>query len=84
MYAGTPIITSNTSSMPEVAGDAAILVNPYDVDSIFEAMLQLWETPNLRNQLIEKGNIQRKKFSWDKTAQLLEASILKTIASPKE
>ncbi|MFT7588539.1 MAG: glycosyltransferase involved in cell wall biosynthesis [Limisphaerales bacterium] len=77
--ADVPVITSNISSMPEVAGDAAILVDPYSVDAIKDAMLQLENTPNLRTKLIAKGQVQSQKFSWDQTASRLWEGINKMI-----
>ncbi|NJN33964.1 MAG: glycosyltransferase family 4 protein [Saprospiraceae bacterium] len=62
----TPVITSNTSSMPEVAGDAALLVSPDSVEDIAKAMVKLYQNPELRLNLIAKGKIQREKFSWKK------------------
>jgi len=59
MYAETPVITSNISSMPEVAGDAALLVNPTDIKAICNAMLQIEQQPALRTRLIEQSKIQR-------------------------
>jgi glycosyltransferase involved in cell wall biosynthesis len=67
----TAVITSNTSSMPEVAGEGAILVNPYNEIEICEAMIKLYEQPLLRENLIAKGQEQAKKYSWDKTAELV-------------
>jgi len=64
-----PLITSNVSSMPEVAEDAAILVDPYEVKDIANAMLQYFEAEDLRKEKIELGRLQRKKFSWDKSAE---------------
>lgn len=66
-----PIITSNVSSMPEVVGEAAILVNPESVDDIKKALSQLTFDTELRQNLIEKGRIQRQKFSWEKTAETI-------------
>lgn len=68
MKCRVPVITSNTSSMPEVAGDAAILVNPYSVEEIKDAMARLLKYGNLRKRLIKKGLRQAAKFSWEKTA----------------
>ncbi|MBN2349865.1 MAG: glycosyltransferase family 4 protein [Bacteroidales bacterium] len=70
-----PVITSITSSMPEVGGEAALYVDPQSVDSIKEVMIQLFLDTNLRDDLIQKGRIQRQKFSWDNTADLLWKSI---------
>jgi glycosyltransferase involved in cell wall biosynthesis len=69
MHCDVPSISSNSSSMPEVAGDAGLIADPYSVDSITEQMLRLWNENGLREQLIEKGKIQRQKFSWDLTAE---------------
>ena len=78
MNCETPVITSNVSSMPEVAGDAALLVDPDSVSEIAEAMQKILKDVNLRQSLIKKGNIQRQKFSWDKTAELLWRSAERT------
>jgi len=70
-YCDTPVITSNVTSMPEVAGDAALLINPFSVNSIAEAMLEIATDENLRQNLVSKGRQQRRKFSWDQTADRL-------------
>ncbi len=67
MACGTPVVTSNVSSMPEVAGDAAILVDPMDVNSIAEGITRAIKGPK---GLIEKGFARVKEFSWEKTAKL--------------
>ena len=77
--AETAVITSNTSSMPEVAGDAAILVDPYSVEQIADAMAKLSSDQLFRSQLIEKGRVQRRKFSWDLSARKLWACIEKAM-----
>lgn len=66
---GIPVITSNTSSIPEVAGSAAILVNPTSVEEIQNAISKIAASPGLRQRLVIKGLAQAKKFSWDKTAK---------------
>jgi glycosyltransferase involved in cell wall biosynthesis len=68
MQCGTPVITSNSTSLPEVAGDAAILVDPKDEDALCQAMLNLLSEPNLRKQLSQKGLERAKQFSWAKCA----------------
>ncbi|MCQ2286033.1 MAG: glycosyltransferase family 4 protein [Bacteroidales bacterium] len=75
----TPVITSNVTSMPEVAGEAALLVNPYDVDELTAAMSRLYNEPLLRAELVAKGRMQREKFSWEQTADRLWNTIEKTI-----
>jgi len=77
MQAGVPIITSNVTSLPEVAGEAALLVDPFDTAGIKNAMMKLFSDPLLRADLIQKGNIRKENFSWDKSADLLWDSILK-------
>ena len=71
MAAGIPVITSNTSAMPEVAGDAAILVNPLSIEEISEAMLEVMNNDKLSNELISKGFDQCKKFTWSNSANKL-------------
>lgn len=68
MSCGTPVITSMTSSMPEVAGDAAILVDPHDVAAISSAMLNILSNPGLREKLIARGLQRLNAFSWEKCA----------------
>ncbi len=79
MSCGTPVITSNITSMPEVVEDAGFLVDPFSIDDISKAMIAISSDEDLRNELIEKSKIQAKKFSWQKTGDRLWASILKTI-----
>ena len=70
MACGTPVITSNTTSLPEVVGDAGLLVNPMDVEEIAHAIQSLAQNNVLREQLREKGLQRAKLFSWEKTAAL--------------
>lgn len=69
MACGTPVITSNISSLPEVAGEAAILVNSYNIEEITDAMKALITDNNLRKKLSQLGLKQAQKFSWEKTGQ---------------
>lgn len=75
MNSGVPVITSNLTSMPEIAGDAALLVDPFSVEEISDAMKQINSNTALREALIAKGNIRKMAFSWDKTASKLWNSI---------
>jgi len=68
--AGTPVITSNTTALPEVAGDAALLVNPLDVADIAAAMQSMLEQPELANVLRRKGKERALAYSWDVTAAM--------------
>ena len=66
-----PAIVSNTSSMPEVAGDAALLVDPRDPEDIADKMHKLYKDEALRKKLIENARVQIKKFDWDSSARKL-------------
>ncbi len=66
---GVPVITSNTSSLPEVAGDAALLVDPHDVDAIADAMVRLVTDEALRADLARRGLENVERFSWEKCAR---------------
>lgn len=70
-YAETPVITSNTTSMPEVAGDAALLIDPHDPKTIADAMCKLLDSEDLCKELIQRGRRQREQFSWERTSTLL-------------
>ncbi|MEX8548567.1 MAG: glycosyltransferase family 4 protein [Mucilaginibacter sp.] len=65
MQCGTPVIVSNTSSLPEVVGNAGILVDPLDTDALCAGMLQLYNDKQLREKMSNDSLIQAKKFSWD-------------------
>ncbi|MFY9150667.1 MAG: glycosyltransferase family 1 protein [Prolixibacteraceae bacterium] len=75
MNAGVPVICSNTTSLPEVGGNAVLYVDPYSMSQIKDAMIKIYEEKELREELIEKGFVQKEKFSWDKTSELLWGSI---------
>ena len=74
--AETAVITSNVTSMPEVAGDAAIIVDPFDYKEIAEAMEQIESNTELRNKLIAKGKERARKFNWDNTANVFWNTII--------
>jgi len=75
MNAGVPVICSNTTSLPEVGGNAVLYVDPFSLSQIKDAMIRIFQEQDLRDSLIEKGFVQKEKFSWDKTAELLWGSI---------
>ena len=75
MSAGVPVICSNTTSIPEVGGNAVLYADPLKIDQITFAMIRMAADENLRNNLIEKGFTQKEKFSWDETARLLWMSV---------
>ncbi len=74
MACGTPVVCSNTSSLPEVAGDAALQVNPLGVDTLAEAIGRALINDELRRNLREKGLAQAAKFSWEQTAQKTQSA----------
>jgi glycosyltransferase involved in cell wall biosynthesis len=69
MACGTPVLTSNVSSLPEVAGDAATLVDPLDVSSIASGLHGMLESPSLRAELAGRGRARAASFSWDRCAR---------------
>ena len=81
MQSGVPVITSNVSSMPEIAGDAALICNPFEYKSIVEQMKRLIHEPNLTEDLITRGKERASDFSWDRTTNLLWKSIEKVARS---
>jgi glycosyltransferase involved in cell wall biosynthesis len=80
-YAGTPVITSNVTSMPEVAGEAALLVDPFSIESIRDALFRVSSDENLRKSLIDKGNLRKNLFTWQQSADRLWQSVEKTVQS---
>jgi glycosyltransferase involved in cell wall biosynthesis len=79
---GLPVITSNTSSLPEVAGDAALLVDPHDVDAIADAMYRIITDRDLAAELTRRGHENVKRFSWEKCARETLA-VLESVARPR-
>jgi glycosyltransferase involved in cell wall biosynthesis len=74
-----PVITSNVTSMPEIAGDAALLTDPFNPDDIALAMQKVSEDNRLRESLIAAGRIRAKEFTWEKSAERLWVSIEKLL-----
>jgi glycosyltransferase involved in cell wall biosynthesis len=75
MACGTPVITSNTSSLPEVVGDAALLVDPLDTQALADAVLSLFTDQGLARELSARGRRRAGEFSWDKTGRAVQAVI---------
>jgi glycosyltransferase involved in cell wall biosynthesis len=75
----TPVIVSNVTSLPEIASDAGLYADPFSVESICNAMIQMVNNINLRIELAENGSKVCERFSWDKTAGALWDSILKVV-----
>jgi glycosyltransferase involved in cell wall biosynthesis len=79
MQCGVPVICSNTTSMPEVAGKAALMVDPFDVSSIRDAMKKIYTDKELRSRLITAGMLRAQDFTWERSAQDLWNSIQKCL-----
>lgn len=73
MASGTPVVTSNVSSLPEVVGDAAVLIDPYDTESIADGMRRALTDPALRADLTARGLERARAFSWDRSVRQIRA-----------
>ena len=82
MFVGTPVIASNVSSIPEIVGDAALLVDPYDYKNIGESILKLEQDGDLRRKMIYKGYKRCSIFSWG-VAACETRKIFKSMAKGK-
>jgi glycosyltransferase involved in cell wall biosynthesis len=69
MACGTPVITSNVSSLPEFASEAALLTDPHNIDEIAQAIMRLLEDEQLQTRLREKGYQRAKQYTWERSAQ---------------
>lgn len=78
MHAEVPIVTSNVSSLPEVAGNAALLVDPNSVEEIAEAMRRISADDELCQRLVAKGRLQRTKYSWEQATEVVYATLQKS------
>ncbi len=74
-----PVICSNTTSLPEIAGDAGFTVDPFEVKSIAKGMIEVYHNESLRDQLIKNGKKRKELFSWDRSADLLWNSMTKCL-----
>lgn len=79
MYCDIPVICSDTTSMPEIAGKAALFADPFSVNAMKDGMMKITYDNALREQLIKKGKERRQLFSWGRSSELLWNSIEKTI-----
>lgn len=82
MACGTPTITTNASSLPEAAGDAALLVPPDDITALADALSSLLTNPAQRNELAARGQAQARQFSWDDTARHTAAVYANALGLP--
>jgi glycosyltransferase involved in cell wall biosynthesis len=69
MASGTPVVSSNTTAVPEIAGEAAVLVNPTSVDEIADAIRSVLDSETLRKQCSERGLARSKRFTWSSCAE---------------
>jgi len=79
MNCDVPIIASNITAVPEIAGNAAVFADPYNVNSIAEAMQKMATSAELQKICIEKGRIRRLAFSWDQTSTKLWDCMMKAV-----
>ncbi|MCB2128753.1 MAG: glycosyltransferase family 4 protein [Rhodobacteraceae bacterium] len=79
MYCGTPVLASDRGSLPEVVGDAGLYYDPEDPDALAAATIRLLSDPGLRRDLAEKARRRAPMFTWDKAAELAEASFRRTL-----
>jgi len=69
MRCETPVVCSDTTSLPELAGDAALTVPPTDVEALANALVRVLTDSDLRRGMLERGRVQAARFSWDSCAQ---------------
>ncbi|HMX40168.1 MAG TPA: glycosyltransferase family 1 protein, partial [Saprospiraceae bacterium] len=81
MRTDTPVLAANASCLPEIAGDAALLVDPLSEESVAQGLGRLWSEPDLARRLVERGQVQRTRFSWDAAAEQVY-EILRRCARP--
>jgi len=73
MACGTPVVSSNSSSLPEIGGDAARYFDPYHVEAMAETIGAVWGDAALREEMREQGLVQAAKFSWKRAAEETQA-----------
>jgi len=79
MACGTPVVTSRISSLPEVVGDGAVLVDPYSVDDIASALERVLGDEALRAELGARGRARAQAFSWERSARAIHAGYMKVL-----
>ncbi len=83
MSCGTPVVTSNVSALPELAGDAAVLVNPYNVESIADGIMKILKDDDLRRKLISKGLNRVKQFNAKDAARMISKTYIRALNNYK-
>jgi glycosyltransferase involved in cell wall biosynthesis len=82
MACGAPVVTSKISSLPEVVGDAALLVDPYSVEDIAHALSRVLDDFTLAQDLIERGHRRARSFSWERSVKQIHDTYLKVLGAP--
>ena len=82
MASGTPVLTSNVSSLPEVVGDAALLIDPYDPNAIADGMRQILSDHSVRERLVSNGRARASSFSWEESARRVLTIYRQVAAQP--
>jgi glycosyltransferase involved in cell wall biosynthesis len=82
MSCGTPVVTSRMSALPEVVGEAALLVDPYKVEAIATGIAAVLDDDGLRERLVEKGRARAEAFSWERSVRAIHAGYLKALGRP--
>jgi glycosyltransferase involved in cell wall biosynthesis len=82
MASGTPVVTSNVSSLPEVVGDAALLIDPMDPAAIAQAMARVLNEPGLRAELVQRGFDRVKQFSWERSVARVRQVYAELVRTP--
>jgi glycosyltransferase involved in cell wall biosynthesis len=80
MACGTPVITSNTSSLPEVVGDAAVLIDPLDTEALAHTIVRVFTDSDLAQALSERGRRRAGLFSWDRTGRAVQSVLHRVLA----
>jgi glycosyltransferase involved in cell wall biosynthesis len=82
MASGTPVVTSNVSSLPEVVGDAAVLIDPYDADAIADGIHRVLTEPALREGLRARGLARAREYSWERSVRQIRDIYSEVCAEP--
>jgi glycosyltransferase involved in cell wall biosynthesis len=82
MACGTPVVTSRISSLPEVVGDGALLVDPYSEEAIAHGISRVLDEPDLRRDLIARGLVRAAGYSWERSVRAIHAGYLKVLGRP--
>ena len=82
MACGTPVLTSRISSLPEVVGDGALLIDPYNEEEIASGIARILDDEDLRRRLVERGLERAASFSWQRSVRQIHAGYLKALGRP--